>query len=76
MGGAVFGSKNFTLLILSVVLLAVGYIFLGQGPVQNPLSWTIAPVILVLVYCVLLPLAILAKTNKEKVVAKRAEDKS
>jgi hypothetical protein len=64
MTGTVFSSRNFRLLGLSAALLVLGYILLGQGPVYNPLSWTIAPLILVAVYCVLLPLSIIVKEKK------------
>ena len=57
----IFSSRNFRLLGLSVALLVVGFILLGQGPVYNRLSWTVAPLILVFVYCVLLPMSIIVK---------------
>jgi type VI protein secretion system component VasK len=66
MSGAVFSSKNYKLLALSVALLIVGYILLGQGPVYSAWSWKIAPAILVAVYCVLLPYAIIAHARSEK----------
>lgn len=56
-----FSSLNFKLLGLSIVLLAIGYVFLGQGPVDNPLSKSVAPAVLVLVYCALIPLALLLR---------------
>ena len=61
-----FNSLNLKLIVLSVLLLVVGYIFLGQGPVTNIFSWSLAPVILVGVYCFLIPIAILAKEKSEK----------
>jgi hypothetical protein len=66
MKGFVLSSKNFKLLGISVVLLLVGYFLLGQGPVDNPLSLTVAPLILVGVYCILLPWAAIAGGNKRK----------
>ena len=45
-----FSSLNYKLLGLSVLLLILGYVLLGQGPVTNPLSLNVAPVILVGVY--------------------------
>jgi uncharacterized membrane protein len=60
-----FGPLNYKLLGLSFVLLVIGYVCLGQGPVTNPLSLNVAPVILVAVYCVLLPIAIIVR-GKEK----------
>jgi hypothetical protein len=58
-----FSSKNMKLFGISLVLLVIGYVLLGQGPVDNPLSKTIAPIILVAVYCVLIPYAIMAKSK-------------
>jgi hypothetical protein len=39
---------------------------LGQGPVNNPLSKTVAPLVLIAVYCIFVPYAILAKSKKER----------
>jgi len=44
---------------LCAVLLFIGYLLLGQGPAENPLSKSVAPVILVIVYCGLIPFAML-----------------
>lgn len=59
-----FTKKNIILFGISLVLLIVGYVLLGQGPVENPLSKSVAPIILVGVYCALIPYAILAKDKK------------
>jgi hypothetical protein len=61
-----FSSLNYKLLALSIALLAVGYVLLGQGPVTNPLSLSVAPVVLVVVYCFLIPIAIFVKGKEEK----------
>ena len=53
-----FTAINYKLIGISLGLLVLGYIFLAQGPVNNPLSKTIAPIVLVGVYCVLIPVAI------------------
>lgn len=52
---------NLPLLLLSVVLLIVGYVLLGTGPVDSDASWKYAPFILVGVYIFLLPLSIILK---------------
>lgn len=52
---------NIPLLLLSSVLLIIGYVLLGTGPVDSTASWKIAPFILVGVYVVLLPISILFK---------------
>ena len=65
MPGTIFSSKNLKLFWICLALLTVGYILLGQGPVENPLSKTVAPVILVAVYCVLIPYSIMAKAKEQ-----------
>jgi hypothetical protein len=52
---------NVPLLILSIVLLIVGYVLLGTGPVDSNASWKYAPVVLVAVYVFLFPLSIILK---------------
>jgi len=54
-----FSKENFYLLGISLALLVVGYILLAQGPVNSFISTVVAPVILVAVYCGLIPYALL-----------------
>ncbi len=61
-----FSKKNLYLLGLCFVLLVIGYIFLGQGPAENPLSKSVAPLILVGVYCGLIPFAIISGYSKSE----------
>jgi hypothetical protein len=61
----VFNRANYLIFGASLVLLVIGYIFLSIGTADSATSRTIAPVILVLCYCVLLPMAILYRGKKE-----------
>lgn len=60
-----YSKTNFYLFGLCGVLLAIGYILLGHSPADHPfpadnhLSKSVAPVILVVVYCGLIPFAML-----------------
>jgi hypothetical protein len=47
-----FGPRNFVLLAAAIAALAVGYVLLARG------STTLAPILLVLGYCVLFPLGL------------------
>ncbi len=47
-----FHSRNVILLVAAVVSIGVGYLLLAQG------STTLAPILLVLGYCVLFPLGL------------------
>lgn len=62
-----FSRKNFYLFGLSFALLIAGYFLLGQGPADNHLSKSVAPVILVAVYCGLIPYAMLCGYGKTAV---------
>ncbi len=50
-----FGKKNYIWFGIAMVVMIIGYIALGTG------SITLAPFLLVLAYCVLVPVAILVK---------------
>jgi len=50
-----FKSKNYILLVLGIVFIIVGFITLSHG------SITLAPILLIIGYAVLIPLAILLR---------------
>jgi len=50
---------NAKLLGIAVLVLVIGYILLAQGPANNPLSKSVAPIILVVSYIVLIPCSII-----------------
>lgn len=54
-----FGKTNYLLFGLALVVLAIGYITLATG------SITLSPILLVLGYCVLIPLAIIYRGHQE-----------
>lgn len=54
----VFGKRNVLLLVAGIVVVTIGYLFLGKG------SITIAPILLVLGYCVVIPLSIILWVKK------------
>ena len=62
----VFQSTNYKIFGAALLLLVVAYILMLQGPHDNVLSRTIAPVLLVISYCVLIPLAILYRKRQEQ----------
>lgn len=61
-----FEKKNYTYFLIGLVLLIIGYIFMMQGPANSFWSRTLAPIILVISYCVIFPIAILLKGGKKK----------
>jgi hypothetical protein len=61
-GSFVLGQRNAILLMVGILIIVIGYILLGKG------SITAAPLLLVLGYCVVVPLSII-------LWIKRPEDK-
>ena len=63
-----FVRENYLLFLLGIVTIVLGYIFLAIGPWNSFWSLTLAPILLVLGYCVVVPVAILYR-KKEKAPA-------
>jgi hypothetical protein len=57
--------KNIILIAIGVLLLVIGFLCLATGPADNPISLSVAPIILVIAYMVVIPLGILF-TGKEQ----------
>ena len=54
-----FGPRNYILFAIGILVIVVGYISLSAG------SITLAPILLVLGYCVLIPISIIIKGKPE-----------
>ncbi len=61
-----FTRKNYIAFAVGLGLLAVGYICLAQPPANGFLSLTLAPILLVLGYCVVFPYAIMAREKPKE----------
>jgi len=57
-GSLVMGRRNVLALVAGILVLIIGYILLGKG------SLTAAPVLLVLGYCVIIPLSLILWVGK------------
>ena len=55
-----FTKKNYILFAMGIFVIVVGYITLGYG------SITLAPILLVLGYCVIIPIAIIINGERER----------
>jgi hypothetical protein len=78
-GSPVRGMNRIILGVGSIVII-VGYLLLSQGPANNPLSLTWAPIVLVVGYLVLLPIALLRRqapgsTERETEEPARTQEK-
>ncbi len=57
--------KNYMIIGLGIVLIIVGYIFMSENSVDGFMPTVIAPILLVLGYCVAIPLGILYRDKSE-----------
>ncbi len=55
-----YGTKNYVIFAVALLVIILGFISLGQG------SITLAPFLLVVGYCVLLPIALVVKGKQER----------
>ncbi len=56
--------ENYYILGFGFLLLIIGNILLAQSPYDNPISLSVAPIVLLIAYLIVFPFAILYKKNK------------
>ena len=61
-----FEAANYRIFLAGIIVIIVGYIFMMQGPHDSFWSLHLAPVLLVIGYCVFIPLAILRRPRSPK----------
>ena len=66
--GLPFTKVNYILFGVGLILIVVGYVALSKGPWDSFESLTLAPILLILGYCVIIPLAIIyhKRNNQEQ----------
>ncbi len=69
-----FGTENYQILGIGLLLIILGYVALAQEPWDGTMPLLVAPILLVVGYCVVIPIGILyrkrvpATNNSEKSV--------
>lgn len=53
-----WNKTNYIIFSVGILILLFGFFLMGQGPWDNPLSLSISPIVLLLAYLVIFPLAI------------------
>jgi general stress protein CsbA len=61
-----FSSENYIIFGIGIFLIIIGYLALSKGPWDSFWSLTLAPILLVIGYCVVIPLAILYRKKKQE----------
>lgn len=57
--------KNILLFVIGLVTIAIAFVLMAQPPVDGFLSRTLAPIILVVAYLIIIPAAILVRDKSE-----------
>lgn len=65
---------NYTLLLVGVGVIILGYLFMSEGSVDGLMPITISPLLLVIGYCVIIPVALLYRKREE--ISRKAETTS
>lgn len=55
---------NYKILAVGISIIVLGYIALSATPWDNPLAITVAPILLVLGYCVVIPVGIIYRRKQ------------
>ena len=61
-----YDRRNLIVFLAGLAVIAVGYLCMAQPPVDGFLSLTLAPILLVIGYCGLIPAALLLKRKNEE----------
>lgn len=72
-----FTKINFQILSFGIILIILGYIALGQEPWDGTMPLVVAPILLVLGYCIVIPCGILyRKRQQNEIVTQQPEIRS
>ena len=60
----IIGKKNINIFLVGLVLIILGYVLMAQPPADGFLSLHLAPVVLIIAYLIVIPVAIMVKDKK------------
>ncbi len=61
-----FDAKNYRILAIGIVVIVVGYLVMYFSPTMSDMALTVSPILLLLGYCVIVPIGILAGVRKKR----------
>ncbi|MBI3005261.1 MAG: hypothetical protein HYY49_07560 [Ignavibacteriales bacterium] len=69
-----FTKVNYQILLVGLIVIALGYYALSQEPWDGTMPLVVAPILLVLGYCVIIPVGILYRKKQEAETAQTAAE--
>jgi hypothetical protein len=73
-GGLPFTKLNYQILGAGILCIILGYVALAQDPWDGTMPLVVAPILLVLGYCVVIPIGILFRRNTKAEVITQATE--
>ncbi len=61
-----FDAKNMRIIGLGVVVIILGYVVMAMSPTMSAMALTVSPILLLLGYCVIVPMGIMAGVRKKR----------
>ncbi len=61
------GRENYILILVGVAIIVLGYILMAMGGLDDAISMVISPLVLIIGYCVVVPVGILYRKKKARV---------
>lgn len=61
-----FDAKNIRIILLGVGVIILGYLVMWMSPTMSDMALTVSPILLLLGYCVIVPMGIMAGMRRKK----------
>ena len=61
-----FDAKNMRIIALGIAVIVLGYVVMYVSPTMSDMALTVSPILLLLGYCVIVPMGIMAGMRKKK----------
>ena len=66
--GLSYGSRNYNIFAIGLLVIILGFVLMTKGPADSFLSLTLSPILLIIGYCIIIPLAILYRPKQKQQV--------
>ncbi len=61
-----FDAKNMRIIALGIAMIVLGYVVMYVSPTMSDMALTVSPILLLLGYCVIVPMGIMAGARKKR----------
>jgi hypothetical protein len=61
-----FDAKNMRIIALGIAVIVIGYVVMYVSPVMSDMALTVSPILLLLGYCVIVPMGIMAGVRRKR----------